>query len=166
LVEISIFGWLAICAIFPLTTSAAPPPSAADCQGALTLQNQTDLDFGSILAGSAGAVTIDPQTGALTGIQIPSSSGQAAHFQFSTGAFDCSKKTPTVTFTNGTISNGTWTMTVSNFTYTTDVTKKTAKGFGTGDFYVGADLTVVGSETAGTYNVASGGAPFTITLTF
>jgi hypothetical protein len=153
---------LLILLLVSVNAFAAPPPSAAQCQAALTLQNQTDLNFGSTLVGSIGTVTIDPQTGLLTGVQIPSSSGQQAHFKFATGVLDCSKKQPTVTFTTGTITNGTSLMTVSNFTYTTDLTKKTSKNFGTGDFYVGADLSVVGTETAGTYT----GSPFTITLTF
>jgi len=153
---------LLIACLFVTDVVAAPPPTAAQCQAALTLVGQTDLNFGSTLVGSAGTVTIDPQFGTLTGVQIPSSTGQQAHFQFATGALDCSKQNPTVTFTTGTISNGTSVMTVSNFTYTTDLTKKTSKNFGTGDFYVGADLTIVGTETAGTYT----GSPFTITLTF
>lgn len=155
-------GGLLILLLVAINTFAAAPPTAAQCQAALALVGQTDLNFGSTLVGSAGTVTIDPQTGLLTGVQIPSSTGQQAHFQFSTGALDCSKKQPTVTFTTGTITNGTSVMTVSNFMYTTDLTKKTSKNFGTGDFYVGADLTVVGTETAGTYT----GSPFTITLTF
>lgn len=153
---------LLILLLVSVNTFAATPPTAAQCQAALTLVGQTDLNFGSTLVGSIGTVTIDPQTGTLTGVQIPSSMGQQAHFKFSTGVLDCSKKSPTVTFTTGTISNGTSVMSVSNFTYTTDLTKKTSKSFGTGDFYVGADLTIVGTETAGTYT----GSPFTITLTF
>lgn len=155
-------GGILIFSLVSVNAFAAPPPTAAQCQAALTLQNQTDLNFGSTLVGSAGTVTIDPQTGTLTGVQIPSSTGQQAHFKFATGALDCSKKTPTVAFTTGTITNGTSVMTVNNFTYTTDLTKKTSKNFNTGDFYVGADLTVVGTETAGAYT----GSPFTITLTF
>jgi len=155
-------GGLLVTSLFLTNSFAAPPPTAAQCQAALTLQNQTDLNFGSTLVGSVGMVTINAQTGTLTGVQIASSTGQQAHFKFATGVLDCSKKTPTVTFTTGTITNGTSVMTVSNFTYTTDLTKSTSKNFGTGDFYVGADLTVVGTETAGTYT----GSPFTITLTF
>ena len=153
---------LLIVPLFISNVFAAAPPTAAQCQAALTLVGQTDLNFGSTLVGSVGTVTIDPQFGTLSGVQIPSSAGQQAHFQFATGALDCSKQNPTVTFTTGTITNGTSVMTVSNFAYTTDLTKKTSKNFGTGDFYVGADLTVVGTESAGTYT----GSPFTITLTF
>lgn len=168
-------GLLALFAFFPMNGIAAPAPSAAQCNAALAastypsgLETQV-LSFGGILTGTAGTVTIDT-LGAVT--TTPKNGGptlyagvtaQVGIVTFSTGALDCSALSPTVTFTPGTISNGTDTLTVTNFTYSTDPSKKNQSKFNTGTFYIGADLGIAtGLESGGTY---TGGA-YTMTITF
>jgi hypothetical protein len=160
--------------LLPVNVIAAPPPTAAQCNTALAastypsgLQTQV-MNFGEILTGTAGTVTIDT-LGALT--TTPKNGGptlsntasaQVGIVQFSTGALDCSSLSPTVTFIPGSITNGTNTMTVNNFTYSTDPGKKNQTKFNTGVFYIGGDLVIGGTETGGTYN----GGAYTVTITF
>lgn len=167
-------GLLALCVLLPVNVIAAPPPTAAQCNTALAastypsgLQTQV-MNFGEILTGTAGTVTIDT-LGALT--TTPKNGGptlsntasaQVGIVQFSTGALDCSSLSPTVTFIPGSITNGTNTMTVNNFTYSTDPGKKNQTKFNTGVFYIGGDLVIGGTETGGTYN----GGAYTVTITF
>jgi len=161
-------GVLMLLFLLPGASFGAKPPTAAQCNAELALspfpagQETQGLDFGSTLVGTAGTVTIDPLTGTLTGVHIPSSIGKQAIVHFSTGTLDCSSLQPTVTLTPGSISNGTSTMTISNLVYTTDITKKNQKKFNTGDFYIGADITFTGTETSGPYS----GGGYTITIVF
>ena len=126
------------------------------------------MNFGEILAGTAGTVTIDT-LGALTTtpknggpVISNSASAQVGIVQFSTGTLDCSSLSPTVTFVPGTIGNGANVMTISNLTYSTDPSKKNQSKFNSGVFYIGGDLVIGGTEAGGIYN----GSAYVITITF
>jgi hypothetical protein len=108
-----------------------------------------------------GALGTTPKIG---GPVIMSTVGaQVGIITFTTPGFDCSSLSPIVTFTPGSISNGTDIMTVNNLVYSTDPTKKNQSKFDTGNFYIGGDLILVGTESPGTYNI---GAAYTMTIAF
>ena len=169
--------------MFSMSAFAASPTATA-CNAALAANYPVgqgvkiqDMDFGSFLLGTkGGTATIDPQTGTVSvkaagGAGTPPtwiSGGQYAivHFDVSgpgAGA-NCIGLNTTVTITPGSITNGSSTMTVDNFKSTTDLASQnlSSKFSATGDYYIGGDLTIIGSETLGNYN----GSAFTITISF
>lgn len=160
-------------ALLPAASFAAKPPTAAQCNGALVFISETQqLNFGAMLAGTAGTVTVNYQgVASSTGPTLLTSPiAQPGILNFSTTSpapgFDCSNSTPVVSFTNGILSNGTSTMTVTNFTYSTKSGNPFTK-FNLGTFYIGADLIVGAGNTSGSYSTSNvGGAPYGITLTF
>lgn len=157
----------------PVVSFAAKPPTAAQCNGALIFVSETQqLNFGAMLGGTAGTVTVDYKgTASSTGpVLLTTPIPQAGVLNFSTTSpapgYDCSNLSPVVAFTDGILSNGTSTMTVTNFTYSTKTGNPFTK-FNTGTYYIGGDLIVNGTETSGAYSTTNaGGVPYGITLTF
>lgn len=176
-------GLLVLWMWFPINIFAASPTATA-CNAALAANYPVgqgvvtqNLDFGSILLGTkGGTATVDPQTGAVTLKAAGGagtgptwiSGGQYAivHFDVSgpgAGA-NCIGLNTTVTITGGSITNGSSTMTVDNFKSTTDLASKNSSKFSaTGDYFIGGDMTITGSETLGSY---TGSSAFTITISF
>lgn len=170
-----LLGLPALLALLPYTSHAAAPPTPAQCNGALFfVTEQQQLNFGGMLAGVAGTVTVDYKGGiSSTGptllaspIPLPGILVFSTSPPLPAASYDCSNTTPLVTFTDGTLSNGSSTMTITNFTYSTKSGNPFSK-FNLGYFYIGADLVVGAGNTSGTYTTsAAGGIPYGITLTF
>jgi hypothetical protein len=153
----------------------AKNPTAADCDSTLVAIGETQqLSFGGFLGGTGGTVTVDYK-GAISStgpVLLSTPIPQPGILTFSTdpppgAGFDCSNVTPaSVSFTDGYLSNGTDTMQVTNFTYSTKSGNPFSK-FNTGAYYIGADLIVNGTESSGSYSTQNaGGTPYQITISF
>jgi hypothetical protein len=136
---------------------AAKGPTDAECDAALsaTVTEQQQLNFGTLLPGIAGTVSIDYKgTRTSSGPTLLSSTYHNAILVFSTGALDCSNNTPTVTLTPGSltrIGGGSTPLTLNNLSYSTKSTNPFSK-FNQGYFYIGGDLVVPASPESGSYS--------------
>jgi len=169
--------------LLPVGAAAAPAPSALQCDTGLSgyqanvgfTENQ-QLNFGAFIGGLAGTITIDykgsiSSTGPTLLASIAPLPGIVTFStDWPTGAGpNCSNVTPaTVSFTDGylTDSTGTYSMRLTNFTFSTKSGNPFTK-FNTGTYYIGADLIVSGSEGSGSYSTSNpGGTPYQITISF
>jgi hypothetical protein len=136
----------------------AAPGNASTASGAaaatvvapivLTHTASSALNFGSFTTGTGGTVVVTAAgAGSVTGDVgfVPASTEAADQF---TVKGDINRSF-TVTTGSGSVSNGSVSMA---FTTVPSTASATLSASGTGAFAVGGTLTVVGTETAGTYN--------------
>lgn len=152
-------GLFRLCLLAPAVSLAGPAPTDLECEAALsaTVTELQALNFGSMLPGTAGTVTVTYK-GAIstTGPTLLTSSFQNAILVFSTGVLDCSANTPTVTLTPGQLDkiggySGTATpLTLQNLVYSTKTGNPFSK-FNAGYFYIGGDLIVPANPESGSY---------------
>lgn len=153
----SIGASVALSALAPSETSAAPPAAAAnatvDLLSPLSLQKLQDLDFGTISATAAGTAVLDPIANSIstTGGLLPAGgTPHAAQFRGSAtknSVVNIKLPKQPVTLTRV---GGTETVTVSNFTLDGPSKKQMAQAT-TFDIRVGATLTVAAGQVAGQY---------------
>ena len=129
----------------------------------LTLSAATLMDFGTVNPGvTGGTVEIDATLGTVNVLGDATQTGG-----FNSGTFDIAGGaglTYLVTYTNGTLSDGTNTMTLTTFN---DNSAGTIPAGGTETFSVGAILTVSAGQNSGTYNTTNaGGAAYTVTVNY
>lgn len=153
---IAIFGFTAVSFGQVVSTSTATATASGTLVTAVSIQKTTgalnggNMNFGSIVAGTAGTVVLTPlnvrSSGTLALVAIGTVS--AAHFTIG-GTIG---QTYTVTLPSSvTVTNGANSMTVDNFSKNSAGTLAAA----TETFGVGATLNVVGTEPAGTYTSAA-----------
>ena len=129
----------------------------------LTVAETLAMDFGTVLAGaSGGTVEINAGLGTIVlgGTATQSGSFNAATFDIN----GTNGLTYLVTYTNGTLSDGTFTMSLTTFN---DNSIGTIPVSGTETFSVGGILAVGVGQNPGTYNTTNaGGAPYTVTVNY
>ena len=141
----------------PAAVSAAPVAKPATGSVALlsplTVLKWADLDFGTLVVTAAGTAVIDPLTGArtATGGVVPAGTNAHAAKFIATGNRNSVvnirlPKNPITVKRVG----GMQTMTVSNWTLDGNTNRKVSPSQ-TGDFAVGATLTVGANQTPGLY---------------
>ena len=150
--------------LLPGFVLAGPAPPNADCQAALNavVTEFSQLNFGSVLAGTAGTVTITYQDSRSTnGPTLLGSTFSRAVMIFTTdvpptGPLDCSKNTPTITLTGGQLNRvGGYTgvptpLTLNNMVWSSKPTTPGNK-FETGYIYIGGDLVIPAAPESGNY---------------
>lgn len=129
----------------------------------LTVTESLAMDFGTVLAGaSGGTVEINATLGTvvLGGTATQTGAFNAATFDI----VGTNGLTYLVTYTNGTLSDGANTMSLTTFN---DNALGTIPVSGTETFSVGGILAVGLGQTPGTYNTTNaGGAPYTVTVNY
>lgn len=129
----------------------------------LTVAESLAMDFGTVLAGaSGGTVEINATAGTIVlgGTATQSGAFNAATFDI----VGTNGLTYLVTYTNGTLSDGSNTMSLATFN---DNAIGTIPVSGTETFSVGGILTVGVGQTPGTYNTTNaGGVPYTVTVNY
>lgn len=125
---------------------------------ALTATQTQSMNFGRVLPGSvAGVVTLSP-AGATT------ATGASAHGTANAGGFTITAQASTpliITFGNGTVTNGSNSMTIDTFTSTSTPANNTTDASGNLTLKVGANLNVGANQAAGTYN-----GTYTVTVSY
>lgn len=154
---------IVIAAVFFATTQLSfatsfPATATAKIAQAIAVAQDQQMNFGTITPINAQGTATLTAAGAVTsptlGVYGTSAAGQ---FTITAAA-----STPlTITYTNGSLTNGANTMTVNNFTSTSTPTSNTTDATGTLALKVGADLIVGASQVPGTYN---GG--YTVTVNY
>jgi hypothetical protein len=166
-----ILGIAAGMLFFALSVNAqatATANASATIISPISISKTTDLNFGNLAVDAIGGLVIlDPSAAATRtsagagGVSFPSNTGT-----FSSATFVVSGQADftydiNVLSTSIQITNGTDNMTVDNFTKS--VTTGLLNGLGTQTVYVGADLSVNGSQTPGVYTSSS---PFTVLVNY
>lgn len=119
-------------------------------QTAITATPVQSMDFGTIVPGSTAATVSMTAAGVRNAPAGVSTYGTS---QAGTFTITAAPSTPvTFAFTNGTLTSGSNTMTVQNFTHTTSTGTDTMPATGPMTLNVGADLLVGANQAAGTYN--------------
>lgn len=123
----------------------------------ITATETQQMNFGTIsTSGTAATVTLSP-AGARTSTLSYYGTSKAGIFTI-TGE----PSTPlTVSFGNGTLSNGANTMALSNFTTSTTPGSSTTDSSGNLTLNVGADLAVAANQASGTYT-----GTYTVTISY
>ena len=132
--------------------------ASAQIQTAITITEDTQMDFGIIAVDTSGGTVTISSAGAVSGPGTYSFSGSPAAGTF-TASGDASTAV-TISFTNGSLTGPGTAMTLNNFTHDAGGSPTTN---GTGDltFNVGADLVVGANQTAGAYS-----GTYTVTVNY
>ena len=122
-------------------------------KGAITATQTQEMNFGTISSSGAGAaVTMDP-SGVRTSTLSFYNNSQAGIFSITAEP----STALTISFGNGTLTSGANSMTLSNFTHSTNTGTDTTDSSGKLTLNIGADLNVGANQAsgayAGTYNV-------------
>jgi len=157
-----------ICAVNVNAQATATSNASANIISPISISKSADLNFGNLsVDASGGTVILDPSAAAVRasggagGVSFPATTGSvsAATFVVSGQAnFTYAVNLLTASIQ---ITNGANTMTVDNFT--TSAGAGTLNNLGTQTIYVGADLTVAGSQAPGLYTSVS---PFTVLVNY
>ena len=131
----------------------------------LTVTQNTEMDFASILPPAGGGTATIPKTAdTITCVAGGTCTGTVSRGKFGITGTDGSV---TISYSDGTLSDGTNTMAldVSSGTINND-TSATISG-GTATLNVGGILTIGASQAAGTYNTSNaGGSAYTVTVNY
>ena len=162
----------AICTTALVVSTYSATSTAASLTGEATavvvnpllFVKNTDMDFGTI-SGGAGTVTIDPDTSTNTG-SLVTSGVTPANFSVTANAL-----TPyTIQYTQDAhLGNGVTFLTMPFATMTTEAVPGLLTGTGAAQaFNVGGTLTLIGTETNGSYTTLDGigGQPFTVVVNY
>lgn len=139
----------------------------------LTVSQTTELDFGTLYAGStAGTVVIPADGSAVTATGGTTYVSGATRSQFTVSGAVSTLIDVTVDGTGARLGDGTGnlmplTLNATNGLDTNGlVTTGTTDGSGGLIFYIGATLSVGPNQTEGTYSTATGGTPYTVTVNY
>lgn len=140
-------------------TNTATASASAKIVAAITIEKKVDLNFGSIVPGSGGTVTIAATSGGArtTSLAVTNAATSSAKFTVvgeANSSYAISVTNPTVTLSNGTPADD---MTVSLLVSADGTNSETTEGTltsGSQDIYVGGTLTVANAQAAGQYTAA------------
>ena len=156
----------AIAGMFVSTANAANVQGTATAElvAPIAIVQNAQMDFGTLSGGAGvGTVVLDTAGGRTTtgdAVVVPSGAGAAGNFTISGESGRSYILTISAT---ATISDGTNTMTVNNFTNTSSGTLPAA----TEIFTVGATLNLGANQPAGTYTTGNaGGSTYTVTVNY
>lgn len=132
--------------------------ASAQIQTAISIVEDTQMDFGIIAVDTSGGTVTISSAGAVSGPAAYTFSGSPAAGAF-TASGDASTAV-TISFTAGSLTGPGTAMTLNNFTHDAGGSP-TTDGTGNLAFNVGADLVVGASQTAGAYS-----GTYTVTVNY